>query len=186
VHSEALGSEVAATKSLLGGETLSTVVGSHRQSHGTTVTVRDLFQEWPVRRRTLKSGSQLARIKAYLFKISLVSFNVSFTLTDTSTRKVIWSVRQSSSLLERINEVRGPAMPPFVDVVHQKGPYRVRGALSFVNRGSMKLCSDLFVNKRPLPPTHPFVQLLSSVGPEATTANVQGRNAQGRLLLVDC
>jgi DNA mismatch repair ATPase MutL len=183
LESRAAGASVTATKICSGGVTLSTTFGPPRSSNGTTVTVRDLFRDWPIRRKSLKPKLQLSRIKANLMRLSLLNYTTSWSLVDTEKGKVIWSVRGASSLLGRINEVRGPINPAFTFVSHQKAPYRVEGALALIPRSPTKPCAEPFINKRPLPSSHELISLLTATKPEnSTTASAQGRESRGMCL----
>ena len=101
----------------------------------------------------------------------MLNINTSFALVDIEKGKVIWQLQKvAACLLDRVRDVRGEMDPEYRYLSHQRGVYTVEGALTFVARGATKCpTTELFVNKRPLPPCHDLIQLLTSIDPEATS-----------------
>lgn len=168
IRTRMVGSMFTTSKMVFGGGTLSTVVDNSRDSPGTTVCVRDLFHEWPVRRLAMRRKVQLVRCKEVLQSLSMLNFRTQWTLIDAEANNVVWQVRPASALASRVLDVQG--LPELQPVEKSRGPYRVHGLLSLVPKGPSKPLAMLYVNKRPLPSSSDLVELLTSIGPEATTS----------------
>jgi len=168
IRTRVLGSRFTTSKMVFGGRTLSTIVDNSRNSPGTTVCVRDLFHEWPVRRLAMRRKVQLVRCKEVLQSLSMLNYRSHLTLVDAEANNVVWQVRPVNDLASRVRDVQG--LPELQPVEKSCGPYRVHGLLSLLSKGPSKPLAMLYVNKRPLPSTSDLVDLLTSIGPEATTS----------------
>ncbi|KDE09621.1 hypothetical protein MVLG_00028 [Microbotryum lychnidis-dioicae p1A1 Lamole] len=140
---------------------------------GTTVTVRDLFYQWPVRRKPLSSPSgrstALTRLRKELAIVALAHPAVAFSLVDTSTNethslsstrsKTVLNVQKSSTdaLWARWKQVWGRAGVEHVHEFHlheRTDQTDLEGwqADGFFSLGASHSKSDqfIFVNSRPV------------------------------------
>ena len=118
---------------------------------GTTIEVRDLFYNFPVRKKFLKSErSELTQIVSFLEQIALAFFNISFKLT--SNNKDVFIYNRTGELKERIYQVFGKN---FIDSVKEINfelmNHKLSGFISKLNTGvALKRHQFFFVNKRPV------------------------------------
>ncbi len=120
-------------------------------NQGTTIEVRDLFYNFPVRKKFLKSErTELNQIIAFLEPISLVNYHISFSLVNDS--RTLFMYNKVSNLSERIYQVFGK---DFLDTLQEVNfeylQYKLTGFISKLNTGvSVKKYQYFFVNKRPI------------------------------------
>lgn len=69
-----------------------------RPSVGTTVTVHELFLNFPVRQKSMNRNYEMERVREMLEGIALIRCGISFTLRNDSTRQVILSTRKCESI----------------------------------------------------------------------------------------
>lgn len=122
-----------------------------------------------MRRQRSRDRVQHARIREVLQRLSLLNYSTHICLIDAEKGKLVWQVRPSIDLLSRVCEVRGKTSPMHA-VAHERGAFRVDGAVALVPRGPTKAFAELFVNKRALPATNELLQLLTTLGPEDSSA----------------
>ncbi|KAL6521458.1 hypothetical protein OROGR_018027 [Orobanche gracilis] len=84
-------------------------INDDRQDVGTTVTVRDIFYNQPVRRKHMKSSPKkvLDSIKLSVLRIALVHLNVSFKVLDVESADVLLLTGASSSPLPILSSYFG-------------------------------------------------------------------------------
>ncbi|KAL6588198.1 hypothetical protein OROMI_001176 [Orobanche minor] len=84
-------------------------INDDRQDVGTTVTVRDIFYNQPVRRKHMKSSPKkvLDSIKLSVLRIALVHLNVSFKVLDVESADVLLLTGTSSSPLPILSSYFG-------------------------------------------------------------------------------
>ncbi|MCU0284928.1 MAG: DNA mismatch repair endonuclease MutL [Acidobacteria bacterium] len=118
-------------------------------SRGTLIAVKDLFFNYPVRKKFLKvERTELAQILSYMEPVTLVNYGISFELTHNG--KSVFVYKKAENLKERIYQVFGK---DFLDSLQEIDisfeNYRVTGFISRVNTGeSVKKHQYYFVNGR--------------------------------------
>ncbi len=118
---------------------------------GTQVEVQDLFYNFPVRKKFLKSErSELNQIVAYLEQAALANYEVSFSLSNNS--KTLFIYNKTAALKERVYQVFGKEfLDHLQEVDFDYHRYHLHGFISKVNTGiSVKKHQYFFVNKRPI------------------------------------
>lgn len=118
-------------------------------SKGTTMVVKELFFNFPVRRKFLKAErTELSQVLSFLEPVVLVNYNISFELAHNG--KTVFLYKKAESLKERIYQVFGK---DFLDSLQEVDigleQYRLKGFISRVNKGeSVKKHQYYFVNGR--------------------------------------
>jgi len=118
-------------------------------NQGTTFTVKELFYNFPVRKKFLKTDrTELNQIISFLEPIALVNYNKSFELKHNG--KTVFSYKKVSQLKDRIYQVFGKEfLENLHEVNYQHGQYHVCGFVSKLNTGvSVKKHQYFFVNRR--------------------------------------
>jgi len=116
---------------------------------GTTIAVRDLFYNFPVRGKFLKAErTELNQVVSFLEPVALVNFRVSFELVHNG--KTLFIYKKAESLKERIYQVFGK---DFLDALREvnyvEDNYGLKGFISKLNTGiSVKKHQYYFVNGR--------------------------------------
>ncbi|MCK5222630.1 MAG: hypothetical protein KAR14_13675, partial [Candidatus Aminicenantes bacterium] len=116
---------------------------------GTSITVKNLFSNFPVRKKFLKSDrSEMNQITGFLEQVVLVNYKVSFELTHNG--KTVFSYDGVQSLRERSYQVFGKEFTDDLDDVEfEYFGYRMKGLVSKLNTGvSSKKKQYFFVNGR--------------------------------------
>ncbi len=116
---------------------------------GTSITVKNLFSNFPVRKKFLKSDrSEMNRIMAFLEQSVLVNFDVSFELTHNG--KVVFVYNAVKSLKERCYQVFGKDFTEnLIEIDFDYFGYGIRGLISKLNTGvANKKHQYFFVNGR--------------------------------------
>ncbi len=116
---------------------------------GTTIAVRDLFYNFPVRRKFLKAErTELNQIVSFLEPVALVSYRVSFELVHNG--KTLFIYKKAESLKERIYQVFGKDfLDALQEVNFEADNYGLKGFVSKLNTGvSVKKHQYYFVNGR--------------------------------------
>lgn len=120
-------------------------------SRGTVLRVKDLFYNFPVRKKFLKSDrTEMNQIISYLEPVTLVHFNKSFELIHNN--KTVFMYRKVNSLKERIYQVFGKdILDTLQDIDYSEGDFKITGLISRINTGiSDKKYQYFFVNQRPV------------------------------------
>jgi DNA mismatch repair protein MutL len=122
-------------------------------SRGTTITVRDLFYNFPVRRKFLKTErTELNRIISFLEPMALVNWDRSFELKHNG--KTVFSYKKTALLKDRVYQVFGKEfLDTLQEVSYETGQdrYKLQGFISRLNTGlSVKKHQYFFVNRRPV------------------------------------
>ncbi|MDQ1352576.1 MAG: mismatch repair protein MutL, partial [Acidobacteriota bacterium] len=118
-------------------------------SRGTTMVVKDLFFNFPVRRKFLKAErTELGQVLSFLEPVVLVNFNISFEVAHNG--KTVFLYKKAESLKERVYQVFGK---DFLDSLQEVDigleQYRLKGFISKINTGeSVKKHQYFFVNGR--------------------------------------
>ncbi len=116
---------------------------------GTTVLVKDLFYNFPVRKKFLKTErTELNQIVSFLELVALVNYNTSFELTHNS--RTLFIYKKAESLKERIYQVFGKDfLDSLQEVNFEFNNYKLKGFISKINTGiSVKKHQYYFVNGR--------------------------------------
>lgn len=118
---------------------------------GTLIEVRDLFYNFPVRKKFLKSDrTELNKIVAFLEQCSLANFNTSLSLENNG--RSIFAYENAGSLKDRIYQVFGKNfLDRLQEISLEQLPFRLKGFGSRLNTGiNDKKHQFLFVNRRPI------------------------------------
>ncbi|KAF9277829.1 DNA mismatch repair protein [Linnemannia elongata] len=129
-----------------------------RFTHGTTISVRDLFYKFPVRQRywsdasALKLEVELERAKRMVETLALVTPWISFTLIDMAKDAKIMTCRKVDSHLHRITTILGQALSTSLSFVKSSAEdpvYTFSGYISTQGHYN-RLCQYIFLNQRPV------------------------------------
>ncbi|KAF9125780.1 DNA mismatch repair protein [Mortierella sp. 14UC] len=130
-----------------------------RFSHGTTVSVRDLFYKFPVRQRywsdasTSKLEAELEKVKRVVETLALVAPRISFAVIDMTKDTKIMSCRSVDSQLHRITTILGQALSTslsFVKSSRDLDPvYNFSGFISTQGHYN-RMYQYIFLNQRPV------------------------------------
>ena len=118
-------------------------------NRGAVVEVNDLFYNFPVRRKFLKSDrTELGRIVDFLQQLALAHHPIAFSLENNG--KTVFSYDRTASLSERVYQVLGKeTLDRLQEVDFSPFPYRVQGLVSKVNTGiPRKKHQYFFINRR--------------------------------------
>jgi DNA mismatch repair protein MutL len=118
---------------------------------GTSIVVKDLFYNFPVRQKFLKTErTELNQIVSFLETAALVNYDKSFELTHNS--RTVFIYKKAESLKERIYQVFGKDfLDSLQEVDFQRENYKLKGFVSKLNTGiSVKKHQYFFVNRRPV------------------------------------
>jgi DNA mismatch repair protein MutL len=120
-------------------------------NRGTTIAVRDLFYNFPVRKKFLKTErTELNQIISFLEPVALVNFEISFELVHNG--KTVFIYKKADHLKERIYQVFGKDfLDDLQEVDFVSDSYGLNGFVSRLNTGaSVKKHQYFFVNRRPV------------------------------------
>jgi len=118
-------------------------------SKGASLTVRNLFSNFPVRKKFLKSDrSEMNQITGFLEQVVLVNFHVSFELKHNG--KSVFSYNSARNLRERCYQVFGKAFTDdLTEMDFEMTGYRLSGLISKPDTGvSGKKRQFFYVNGR--------------------------------------
>mmetsp|Transcript_68047 Transcript_68047/g.188323 ORF Transcript_68047/g.188323 Transcript_68047/m.188323 type:complete len:841 (-) Transcript_68047:314-2836(-) len=181
VRSRSAACTVACTKIVQGGEDISTLSATDPGGRsGTTVTVRNLFYNCPVRRSVAHGRGrhvEIARARDALQELALAHPNVAFNLVDDEKGRAVWRCQRAADLPTRARDLFGaPIIDRMRAVTHVSasafGTFRIDGLLSLgldagddVAHGfhSNRDLQYLFVNNRAVPRQGELPKLLNNV-----------------------
>lgn len=119
-----------------------------RPSVGTTMTVHELFTNFPVRQKSLNKNFEMERIKEMLEGIALIRSGISFTLRNDSTGQVILSTRKCSSINATFGQLYGTVKADMLaEVRGSKEVYKIEGYIGREGH-SRKNLQFVYVNGR--------------------------------------
>eukprot|EP00897_Mesotaenium_endlicherianum_P010818 jgi/Mesen1/9765/ME000007S09832 len=151
VLTRARGSASTYSKILKGGATLSLGLSSQHRSPGTTVTVRDVFYNQPVRRRLLATSLQrdVQSIKERVLRLALMHPAVAFSVTDLARNQEVLLLEARRSLLSTLEDAFGKAFAGSLkEVAYAKAKLRLEGVLSKACEGqASKAVQQLYINR---------------------------------------
>ncbi len=121
--------EIGTEIHISGGKILSVENGELRQ--GTSVLVKDLFYNTPVRLKYLKNlYTELSHISEYIHKMALSYPNIKFVLTNNE--KVLLNTDGSNRLLKVIHDIYGLSVTKKMIEIHEENEdYEVFGYISY-------------------------------------------------------
>jgi DNA mismatch repair protein MutL len=118
---------------------------------GTSIAVKDLFFNFPVRQKFLKTErTELSQVVSFLETMALVSYDKSIELIHNN--RTVFIYKKAESLRERIYQVFGKDfLDALQEVDFQRENYNLKGFVSKLNTGlSVKKHQYFFVNQRPV------------------------------------
>jgi len=118
-------------------------------SRGTSILVKDLFYNFPVRKKFLKAErTELNQIISFLEPVALVHYDKSFELVHN--HKTVFVYQKTTSLKDRVYQVFGKDfLESLQEVDFAENNYRIGGLVSKLNTGiSVKKHQYFFVNRR--------------------------------------
>ena len=120
-------------------------------NEGTEVTVKDLFQNLPVRRKFLKSNrAENARIKDEVLKKALSFYEIGFTFKADD--RSIYRLIPKNNNRERIEEIFGSDLNEnLIEIFHEDELFTIHGFISNKKHTlSNRNGQFLFINRRPI------------------------------------
>lgn len=120
-------------------------------SRGTSILVKDLFYNFPVRKKFLKTErTELNQVISFLEPVALVHHDKSFELVHN--HKTVFVYKKTASLKDRVYQVFGKDfLDSLQEVDFEENNYRISGFVSRLNTGiSVKKHQYFFVNRRPI------------------------------------
>jgi DNA mismatch repair protein MutL len=118
-------------------------------SRGTSILVKDLFFNFPVRKKFLKTErTELNQVISFLEPVTLVHHDKSFELIHN--HKTVFVYKKTAGLKDRIYQVFGKDfLDSLQEVDFEENNYRISGFVSRLNTGiSVKKHQYFFVNRR--------------------------------------
>eukprot|EP01041_Mallomonas_annulata_P006438 gene6438-13012_t len=119
---------------------------------GTIIKLTDLFYNVPVRRKTMRTNIELMKIKYFIKNISILHHNVSFTLFDQPTNKVLLKLIPDVSVAARISTLHtSTLLCKMKEVRHQVDSYEIAGLISYPNESCCHWTRELqysYINNR--------------------------------------
>ncbi|XP_060594266.1 uncharacterized protein LOC132748671 [Ruditapes philippinarum] len=99
-----------------------------RPSVGTTITVHELFSNFPVRQKSMNKNLEMERIREMLEGVALIRPGISFTLRNDSTGQMVLSTRKCASVNSTFGQLYGSAKADMlVEVRGSKQLFQVQG-----------------------------------------------------------
>jgi len=120
-------------------------------AQGTSIEIRDLFYNFPVRKKFLKSDrTEITQVISYLEQAALVNYHIAFSLSHNN--RDVFSYNKTTQLKERLYQVFGKELlDDLQEVSHDNLRYTFYGFLSKLNTGvAVKKHQYFFVNRRPV------------------------------------
>lgn len=118
-------------------------------NRGTEIVVRELFYNFPVRRKFLKTErTELNQISSFMEPMALVNFDKSFELIHNG--RTVFSYQKTAALKDRIYQVLGrEILAGLQEVSFERDNYKLTGFVSKLNTGlGVKKHQYFFVNGR--------------------------------------
>ncbi|CAM6018985.1 unnamed protein product [Sphagnum balticum] len=152
ITSRVRGSPHTYSKIMKGPVTMSFGLSSKQRSRGTTVVVRDIFYNQPVRRRLLSNRQKKAMqsLKEHVLHLALAYPHVTFTVTDAMRQEELLHIQQQPSLLGTLQNIFGDDVcSGLKEIDFAQGKLRLSGFLSNSARQlSSKVRMTLHINHR--------------------------------------
>lgn len=134
-------------------------------NRGTRIEVKDLFYNFPVRKKFLKSDrTELNQVTAFLEQCCLANFHISFSLQHNG--KPVFVYKKTASLRERIYQLFGKEfLESLQEISFEQEPFQVYGFASRISTGAgHKKHQYFFVNRRPVREKTLFAALNQTYG----------------------
>ncbi|XP_010548206.1 PREDICTED: DNA mismatch repair protein MLH3 [Tarenaya hassleriana] len=152
ITTKAIGKPNGYRKVMKGSKCLYLGIDDERKDCGTTVIVRDLFYNQPVRRKYMSSSHKkvLDFIKKCVLRIALVHSDVSFSVLDIESDEEIFQASPSSSALSLLMRGCGTeASNSFRKVYGSDGMMNISGYISVPGESfAMKAFQCVYINLR--------------------------------------
>lgn len=168
VRTKARGKPNAYCKIIKGSKCLFVGIDDQREGVGTTVIVRDLFYNQPVRRRCMQSSPKkvLHSVKKCVLRTALVRPQISFKVTDIESEDVLLCTIPSSSPLSLISDCFGNEVSGSLhEIVYSDQTLMLSGYISGpADAFSTKAFQYLYINSRFVSkgPVHNLVNSLAA------------------------
>ncbi|XP_006340851.1 DNA mismatch repair protein MLH3 isoform X5 [Solanum tuberosum] len=137
-------------KVLKDGKCLYLGIDECRQDVGTTVIVRDVFYNQPVRRKQMHSNPKkvLHALKESLLRIALVHPNVSFKIVDIESEDDLLCTRASPSPLPLLSSEFGIHLSSLNKLNASDGSFKLSGYISGPDVYTVKVLQYFYINSR--------------------------------------
>ena len=146
--------------------------------YGTTVSVKDIFHNIEVRRKTIKIHDEINKVKRFVERMSLLHHSVAWTLTDTSSKRILFSVVPHRSVAARFTFLHSPRLfCNMVEVDFSEGNCRIVG---FISKPTSACCHPnsmlqyFYVNNRWVETSNFLVKIIDSAFVGALATNKGG------------
>ncbi|CAH8315012.1 unnamed protein product [Eruca vesicaria subsp. sativa] len=153
ITSKAVGKPNGYRKVMKGSKCLHLGIDDGRKDSGTTVTVRDLFYNQPVRQKYMRSSPKkvLESITKCVFRIALVHSNVSFSVLDIESDEELFKANPSASAFSLLMRDAGTeALNTLCKVNVTDGMLNVSGYISGPADSFKVNINSRFVSKGPI------------------------------------
>lgn len=138
-------------KVMKGRKCLCLSIDNDRQDVGTTVIVRDLFYNQPVRRRQMQCSVRkvLHSVKKCAVRIALVQPKISFKVVDMESEEDLLRTHSCSSPLSLLCSNFGIEASSLLELNFSEGPLKLTGYVSSLSSSfSSKAVQYIYVNSR--------------------------------------
>lgn len=130
------------------GRDLGVTCSTHWKSVGTTITLRDMFSNMPVRRKCIKESLEVEHIRQMIQQTALANPHISFVVEKGATGTIIVKCKKVQSTLERISHFYSHSIAKSMrSMGHRAGRYHVSGYVS-TELSSNKSVQLVYVNRR--------------------------------------
>ncbi|GAB2282899.1 hypothetical protein Dimus_017434 [Dionaea muscipula] len=126
-------------------------IDNDRQDVGTTVIVRDLFYNQPVRRRLMLSSPRKAlhSVRKCVFRVALMRSNVSFKVFDIVSEDELLRTKASSCPLSVLRNVSGVEASCLEEISLSEGAFKLAGYVSrSCDFSTTKAVQYIYINSR--------------------------------------
>ena len=130
------------------GRDLGVTRSTHWKSVGTSITLRDMFFNLPVRRKCIKESLEVEHIRQMMQQTALANPLISFVVERDATGTVIVKCKKVQSMLERISHFYSHSIAKSMrSIGHRAGRYHVSGYVS-TELSSNKSLQLVYINRR--------------------------------------
>lgn len=141
--------EFTYAKTFEDGSFVNIVSSNIRSSKGTTVTVAGFFFNCPVKQKRIKNSVDLNYVKVTLKSLSIIHPNVSFSLRDDNTSKILLNCFKTTSVTKSLCALYEDIVPEkLIEVKVSKDNIYVSGLIYTKSYKNTKP-QLIYVNKRP-------------------------------------
>ena len=115
---------------------------------GTTVTIRDIFYNLPVRKKVICDVAECDKIRRMIMTIALINPNISFFLRNDQTSERLIQSKKTNSILKNFEQLLGTELSlGLQEVSASKNGFKVSGYVSTRSHYT-KLYQFIYINKR--------------------------------------